>query len=90
MEGQYTRQSGFLAYYEICPKIKEGWTVVQDPEGRIGPYAHSGNQWVSFDDVKMIEKKVHTHTHTHTHTQNGRAEEGCYSDFPCFTSCFSI
>ena len=60
MEGQYTRQSGFLAYYEICPKIKEGWTVVQDPEGRIGPYAHSGNQWVSFDDVKMIEKKVHT------------------------------
>ena len=57
-EGQFTKQAGFLAYYEICSKIKEGWKVVQDPEGRIGPYAHSGNQWVSFDDEKMIEHKV--------------------------------
>lgn len=57
-EGQFTKQAGFLAYYEICTKVKEGWTVVQDPEGRIGPYAQSGNQWVSFDDVNMIKHKV--------------------------------
>jgi chitinase len=58
MEGQFTKHAGFLAYYEICSKIKEGWKVVQDPEGRIGPYAYSGNQWVSFDDEPMIQSKV--------------------------------
>lgn len=34
-----------------------GWTVVQDEEGALGPYAYRGNQWVSFDDVDMIRKK---------------------------------
>ena len=56
--GQFTRAAGFLAYYEICNDIKQGgWTVVQDPEGRIGPYAYKGRQWVGFDDVAMIKKK---------------------------------
>lgn len=50
---------GFLAYYEICSKIKnEGWTVVRDPEGRMGPYAYKDRQWASFDDVEMIKYKV--------------------------------
>ncbi|XP_065561191.1 LOW QUALITY PROTEIN: probable chitinase 10 [Artemia franciscana] len=57
--GQYTRQAGFLAYYEICSRIqKGGWTVVQDPESRMGPYAYKGNQWVSFDDADMIKRKA--------------------------------
>lgn len=43
---------------QICYKIKQGgWTVVQDPEGAMGPYAYSGNQWTSFDDVKVTRKK---------------------------------
>ena len=38
--GQFTRQAGFLAYYEICNNINEnGWEVVQDGQSRIGPYA---------------------------------------------------
>lgn len=24
----------------------------------MGPYAYKGNQWVSFDDVEIIKKKV--------------------------------
>jgi len=56
--GQFTRAAGFLAYYEICHKINSGWKVVKDPKGRIGPYAFNGNQWVGFDDVEMIKKKV--------------------------------
>lgn len=57
--GKYTRSSGFLAYYEICQKIKEEqWTVVQDPQGRRGPYACKGNQWVGFDDIHSITIKV--------------------------------
>lgn len=56
--GEYTRASGFLSYYEICKRTqRDQWTVVQDPEGAIGPYAYKGNQWVSYDDVAMIRKK---------------------------------
>nr|5Y29_A Chain A, insect group II chitinase [Ostrinia furnacalis]5Y2B_A Chain A, insect group II chitinase [Ostrinia furnacalis] len=57
--GEYTRAKGFLAYYEICDRIRNsGWTVVKDPYQRMGPYAYKGNQWVSFDDVEIIKKKV--------------------------------
>lgn len=56
--GEFTRAAGFLAYYEICDRIKnKGWTVVQDPKRRMGPYAYKGNQWVSFDDKEMIRIK---------------------------------
>lgn len=56
--GPYTRAAGFLAYYEICDNIQnKGWTVVQDPKRRMGPYAYKGNQWVSFDDREMIRIK---------------------------------
>ncbi|XP_065561192.1 probable chitinase 10 [Artemia franciscana] len=44
---------------QICSRIqKGGWTVVQDPESRMGPYAYKGNQWVSFDDADMIKRKA--------------------------------
>ncbi|GLH08614.1 Probable chitinase 10 [Gryllus bimaculatus] len=56
--GPYTRAAGFLAYYEICDRVlNQGWTVVQDAERRMGPYAFKGNQWVGFDDIDMIELK---------------------------------
>ncbi|XP_058056417.1 probable chitinase 10 [Anopheles bellator] len=56
--GEFTRAGGFLAFYEICEKVtRNGWTVVRDPEGRIGPYAYSGSQWVSYDDVDEIRRK---------------------------------
>ena len=56
--GQFTRQAGFLAYYEICDKIKnQGWNIVKDEEGRMGPYAFNDRQWVGYDDVAMIKYK---------------------------------
>jgi len=56
--GEFTRAGGFIAYYEICDKVKnEGWTVVQDPANRMGPYAFKGDQWVGFDDITMIRRK---------------------------------
>ncbi len=67
LAGQFTRAAGFLAYYEICYKIKnEGYTVVNDPAHRMGPYAYKGNQWVGFDDVDMIRRKVSFNTHKAT------------------------
>lgn len=57
--GKYTRAGGFLSYYEICDKTnRNGWSVVRDPENRIGPYAHHGNQWVSYDDVENVRIKA--------------------------------
>ncbi|XP_076647838.1 putative chitinase 10 [Halictus rubicundus] len=57
--GEFTKAAGFLAYYEICDRVRNhGWTVVQDPEHRIGPYAYKGNQWVGFDDAETIARKA--------------------------------
>ncbi|XP_050304967.1 probable chitinase 10 isoform X2 [Anthonomus grandis grandis] len=56
--GEATRAGGFLAFYEICDRVKSrSWTVKRDPLGRIGPYAHMGNQWVSYDDIADIRRK---------------------------------
>lgn len=57
--GEFTGAAGFLAYYEICDRIKNrGWNVVRDPEQRMGPYAYKGSQWVSFDDAETIQRKA--------------------------------
>ncbi|XP_072751718.1 probable chitinase 10 [Anoplolepis gracilipes] len=57
--GEFTRAAGFLSYYEICDRVRNrGWTVVQDQEYRMGPYAYKGSQWVSFDDPEMIRRKA--------------------------------
>jgi len=56
--GEFTRAAGFLAYYEICHKIKSGsWVEKIDPEGRMGPTAQKGNQWVGYDDITTIRRK---------------------------------
>ena len=44
--------------FQICRNIlSKNWKVVQDETGAMGPYAYSGNQWVSFDDMNMLNKK---------------------------------
>jgi len=58
-EGAYTKQKGFLSYYEICDNIlNKGWTVVHDHREQMGPYAYKDKQWVSFDDVDTIRRKT--------------------------------
>ncbi|XP_046436425.1 acidic mammalian chitinase-like isoform X1 [Neodiprion fabricii] len=56
--GPYTQENGTLAYYEILKNEAEGnWTVVFDEEQRV-PYAYSGDQWVTYDNVKSLTEKV--------------------------------
>lgn len=58
----YTKERGFLAYYEVCKREKTpGWMVTRDAAG--GPYMHKGNQWIGWDDVNYITKKVRQRTH---------------------------
>ncbi|RZF43160.1 hypothetical protein LSTR_LSTR012780 [Laodelphax striatellus] len=54
--GQFTKQPGMLAYYEICYRVtKQNWKVERS---EVGPYAYSGDQWVSYDDPISIKQKV--------------------------------
>ncbi|XP_033106701.1 acidic mammalian chitinase-like [Anneissia japonica] len=55
--GQFTREKGFLAYYEVCQKIHAGGTKVWNPIRKV-PYAYWGNQWVGYDDSTSIALKV--------------------------------
>ena len=63
--GDYTREKGFFAYYEICEKLQvKNWRYVWNEEQHV-PYAYSNEairkssmDWVGFDDVKSIEIKV--------------------------------
>jgi chitinase len=36
----------------------EGWNLVTQYPGIMGPYAHKGNQWVGFDDVDIAVEKA--------------------------------
>ena len=53
-QGKYTRQSGFLAYYEIC---KLPLTVVHDSVVE-APYGYDGRMWVCYEDAASLRKKV--------------------------------
>ncbi|KAJ7377108.1 hypothetical protein OS493_030702 [Desmophyllum pertusum] len=55
-KGKYTREAGFLSYYEICAM---GLTVVRDNAVQ-APYGFKGDQWVGFDDVVSLTRKVNT------------------------------
>lgn len=58
--GEYTKQPGMLAYYEICNKIRnQRWPKVRDSYIATGPYAYSRDQWVGFEDVDSINEKVY-------------------------------
>ncbi|XP_015419016.1 PREDICTED: oviduct-specific glycoprotein, partial [Myotis davidii] len=54
--GKYTRQPGFLAYYEICSFLqgaKKCWIEHQ----RV-PYAYKGEEWVGYDDAISFRHKA--------------------------------
>ena len=52
---KYTREAGFLSYYEICGT--PGWTNTWNNEQAVS-YAVAGNQWVGYDDVAGLTQKV--------------------------------
>ncbi|XP_045079217.1 acidic mammalian chitinase-like [Coregonus clupeaformis] len=56
--GPFTRQSGFLAYYEICTFLKQGATQAWDSTQMV-PYAfNQQNLWVGYDNVKSFKDKI--------------------------------
>lgn len=55
--GDYTKEGGFLAYYEVCEKLQNGGVYVWDEEMKV-PYMVDGDQWVGFDDERAIRNKM--------------------------------
>uniref|UniRef100_A0A2S2Q2H3 Putative chitinase 3 n=1 Tax=Sipha flava TaxID=143950 RepID=A0A2S2Q2H3_9HEMI len=55
--GEFTKEAGFLAYYEICEILRNGATYVWDEEMKV-PYAINGDQWIGFDDERSIRNKM--------------------------------
>lgn len=50
--GEFTKQPGMLAYYEICDRIKyKGWKT------GLGPSAYLRDQWVGYDDRESVYAK---------------------------------
>ncbi|ESO85838.1 hypothetical protein LOTGIDRAFT_130278, partial [Lottia gigantea] len=55
--GQFTREKGFLSYYEICALQKSGGQVHMIQEQQV-PYIVKGNQWIGYDDPTSIKNKI--------------------------------
>lgn len=56
--GVYTKEAGFLAYYEICELLYDGATYIWDDEMSVPYLIAKGNQWVGFDDERSIRIKM--------------------------------
>lgn len=54
--GQYTKEKGFLSFYEIC---KLPLKIVDDSTIQT-PYGYYGDQWIGFDNVASLRRKVKT------------------------------
>uniref|UniRef100_A0A0L8GXT8 GH18 domain-containing protein n=2 Tax=Octopus bimaculoides TaxID=37653 RepID=A0A0L8GXT8_OCTBM len=55
--GIYTREPGYLAYYEVCKLIQKGGHVYRMNDAQV-PYVVIGNQWVGYDDIKSVINKA--------------------------------
>ncbi len=54
---KYTKEAGFLSYYEICDKLKQGWTRSIHTEHQV-PFAYFKDQWIGYDDIESLKLKA--------------------------------
>jgi len=58
MAGAFTREAGFLAYYEICTLQNSPGAVTVYNTEQHSPYTYVGNQWVGYDNQRSLNEKV--------------------------------
>ncbi|XP_055343692.1 oviduct-specific glycoprotein-like [Paramacrobiotus metropolitanus] len=56
--GPVTKEKGYLAFYEICRRMKleKGWISAMDPSGV--PVCYRKNEWVSYENPKSARSKA--------------------------------
>ncbi|KAL8597656.1 hypothetical protein ACOMHN_031591 [Nucella lapillus] len=55
--GQFTREAGFLSYYEVCKMKQEGGQQGFIEDQRV-PYLYHEGQWVGYDSPESLREKV--------------------------------
>lgn len=55
-QGEYSRHKGYLSFHEIMEKVNSSYTVIHDDTN--GTYAYFDTDWISYDDVKNIQRKA--------------------------------
>ncbi|KAK7116314.1 acidic mammalian chitinase-like [Littorina saxatilis] len=55
--GPYSREAGFLAYYEVCTQLRTVDVKKFDTAMKV-PYMVKGNQWMGYDDARSLREKV--------------------------------
>lgn len=55
--GTYTKEAGYLAYYEVCELLSKGASTHTIADQHV-PYLVSGNQWVGYDNEASLREKV--------------------------------
>ncbi|CAL1532903.1 unnamed protein product [Lymnaea stagnalis] len=56
--GDYTRETGILAYYEICMNLNDKSWNSEWIDDQSVPYAYGGDQWVGYEDKRSIAIKA--------------------------------
>ncbi|TMW40262.1 hypothetical protein DOY81_014658, partial [Sarcophaga bullata] len=54
--GPYTREGGFMGYNEIC-SLEKSWNYKYSSEHEV-PFIYNSNQWIGYDNVQSLVKKV--------------------------------
>ena len=58
LAGDYTKEEGIFAYFEICEKIKVNTWKKSWDEKQQSVYASHDDQWVGYDNLRSIALKV--------------------------------
>jgi len=56
--GTYTREAGFLSYYEICDLRRQAGSVTVYDDVQKAVYTYLGDQWVGYDTEQSLSAKV--------------------------------
>lgn len=56
--GEYTKQPGMLAFYEICNRVKTHRWLIYKSDKASGAYAYRSDQWIGYEDVDTVREKV--------------------------------
>lgn len=56
--GTYTREAGFLSYYEICEFRRQGGATTVYDTTQQAVYTYVGDQWVGYDNEQSLSAKL--------------------------------
>ncbi|KAJ8321283.1 hypothetical protein KUTeg_001141 [Tegillarca granosa] len=55
-KGSYTKEPGYLAYYEVCDIIQNGGSSKWIEDQKV-PYLVYNGQWIGYDDARSFREK---------------------------------